>query len=741
MAITFTPLTGDNSTTDSTIFDTASFTPAANRLILLALGIGDTEGDDTNGITAEPTVTGCNLTWVRIPNIRSNGASTSSTGRSVILWRAMGANPTTDDLVFDFGATIVHSIDWSVVQVNGTATTGTNGSGAIRIQSSGNEGRTNSGSGTSGSVTLDTFQGSGSAAFAAFLHNANETSTPGSGFTEFHNRAVGAPSLGLLTEGKINDNTVDASWATSTEWGVVAVEIVEPTTTPLVGTLVDRFDNATVGPPLFVAHTQQGSTVTETDSEVRFNLAVNPTVSTAFTDLNAGPYSLIGSSIYWSIKEMPGPNGRFYVRLLNTTQARYVSIESLYATGEFIAHEAPNNTLVTLPWDDNAMRFCRIRESGGTVFFETSPDASTWTTRATRVTDVDISNFTLEFGGSSAVGATAPGRFVASGINVVDIVGRGRQLIWNTIRKAEHLVDDFADGARATFWNLIQGTGTTAAESNNHLVLTLAADNASERNVGYSYNAYTTAPLEFRNSHIYIGVPQVPSLGGNLHFWVQTSDDAQGIAMTREPTGELGFRRRSNGGTSELLGSLTYDPEAHRFWRLRHSGSTFFWDTSPDGTTWTNRHSNTHPTWDGSAAGPEIVAFNEPLALTPGVARISGVNIVDIAGRSRQLVWNTNASTVVGKSLGLQWNTTDVTQVGKSLGLPWGVATTVGKAVNLRWASSSTTGLPGVTAEIEPELIVVDPPGVYVDPAPTPILSATLSDEAKAALRAAGRIE
>jgi len=38
---------------------------------------------------------------------------------------------------------------------------------------------------------------------------------------------------------------------------------------------------------------------------------------------------------------------------------------------------------------------------------------------------------------------------------------------------------------------------------------------------------------------------------------------------------------------------ITYDPVAHRWLRLRHSGGVFFYDTSPDGVTWTNRGSTT----------------------------------------------------------------------------------------------------------------------------------------------------
>jgi hypothetical protein len=42
---------------------------------------------------------------------------------------------------------------------------------------------------------------------------------------------------------------------------------------------------------------------------------------------------------------------------------------------------------------------------------------------------------------------------------------------------------------------------------------------------------------------------------------------------------------------------LTYDPVAHLFLRLREDGTNLYWDTSPDGTTWTNRRTLATPAW------------------------------------------------------------------------------------------------------------------------------------------------
>jgi hypothetical protein len=41
--------------------------------------------------------------------------------------------------------------------------------------------------------------------------------------------------------------------------------------------------------------------------------------------------------------------------------------------------------------------------------------------------------------------------------------------------------------------------------------------------------------------------------------------------------------------------TLTFNRTMHRWWRLRGDGTAAIWETSPDGTTWTERHRATPP--------------------------------------------------------------------------------------------------------------------------------------------------
>ncbi|MFF4791844.1 hypothetical protein ACFY2M_19245 [Streptomyces sp. NPDC001276] len=42
---------------------------------------------------------------------------------------------------------------------------------------------------------------------------------------------------------------------------------------------------------------------------------------------------------------------------------------------------------------------------------------------------------------------------------------------------------------------------------------------------------------------------------------------------------------------------ITYDPVAHLWLRLREDGTNIYWDTSPDGSTWTTRRTLATPAW------------------------------------------------------------------------------------------------------------------------------------------------
>jgi hypothetical protein len=208
MALTFTSLTHGSDPTDSTTYNTASVTPGASRLILVL-----DSGRRSSGVGAQPTITGCGLTWVQV------GTIAFGTTRRASISRAMGT-PSSGAITITYAATLEFA-HWQVIEVDGMDTSGTNGSGAI-VGSAVTGTDTN----TSLSLTLPAFGSANNAALGFFVHAANESTAPGSGFSEIvdFNNAYDA-STGFQSEYKLNSTTVDASWATSqAAWGI-ALEI------------------------------------------------------------------------------------------------------------------------------------------------------------------------------------------------------------------------------------------------------------------------------------------------------------------------------------------------------------------------------------------------------------------------------------------------------------------------------------------------------------------------------------
>lgn len=210
MALTFTNITSGFSDTDAASYATASVSPAANRLYLLAVA------NSRSGGGTQPTVTGAGLTWA-IEDTVVVGT------RRVSIFRALGASPIAEALTIDMGGVTQTACAWVLDEVQGIDTGGTNGSGAV-IQSV-----TNTALAAAGlTVTLAAFGDAvNNGAYGAFAHSSNAGITPGSGFDELADVNATAPSIRLATEKRTGEDTsVDAAAASGTpDWAGIALEI------------------------------------------------------------------------------------------------------------------------------------------------------------------------------------------------------------------------------------------------------------------------------------------------------------------------------------------------------------------------------------------------------------------------------------------------------------------------------------------------------------------------------------
>lgn len=72
--------------------------------------------------------------------------------------------------------------------------------------------------------------------------------------------------------------------------------------------------------------------------------------------------------------------------------------------------------------------------------------------------------------------------------------------------------------------------------------------------------------------------------------------------------------------------NLTYDAAAHAWVRIRESGGSVYWDTSPDGTTWTTRKTAATPSWITTTKDTAVQLITNRDTGTANYAEFDSVN-------------------------------------------------------------------------------------------------------------------
>lgn len=392
MAVAASNLTTNGSSTDATSYNTASVSPAGDALLLL--WVSTIAAATPNA----PTVSGNGLTWVQEETITFGS-------RRITLFRAMGASPSTGALTIDFAGQTQTGAVWSLIQYTGIDTGGTNGSAAV-VQSVADA---NTGTVSNFTVTLAAFASANNATAGGFGIPLNQAGLPdpGSGFTETGQRNQGSPNLATLTEFKsTNDTSVDADWTGfNVPVGAIAVEIAAEVVPgnispagiasaeafgshtvvreqPLMQTLTDKFPTGTIDPAKWVEADSPGTTVSAASNVLRF--VTTTTAGYAEIDSATG-YSLQDS--YAKI-EVVSVGNQSLTQLVIIPLFIYDSNDGDYAYFFLIANNsiswrkriAGSDTIIGFTtFNSTNHRWLRIRESGGTIFFDRSADNATWT--------------------------------------------------------------------------------------------------------------------------------------------------------------------------------------------------------------------------------------------------------------------------------------------------------------------------------------------------------------------------
>ncbi|MFE5368195.1 hypothetical protein [Streptomyces mirabilis] len=166
------------------------------------------------------------------------------------------------------------------------------------------------------------------------------------------------------------------------------------------------------------------------------------------------------------------------------------------------------------------------------------------------------------------------------------------------------------------------------------------------------FNAYSSA-LTYRlaESSMFLRVYPPAAGGATTEAWTQ-------ILIKQQTNGtDIGFEISPLSGNLTMFSrtgffdpgavAIPYDPAAHVWLRIRETGGTVYWDTSPDTLTWTNQRTLASPTWvndpnleyqliahrsDGTADYAEFDNVNTPPVITTGDAAATFTATATAAG-------------------------------------------------------------------------------------------------------------
>lgn len=209
-----THLDGGTVTSSPTGITTASVSPTANRLQLLAISV--VRGSSTQ--PANPSsVTGCGLTWSLAATKIDFDASGTTRG-SLFLYKALGGAPTTGSVTVTFGYTAQNAAyEWDEIGgVDGVTP-------IVQIVPA------NGSSSSTATVTLAAFATTDNGTYGAIggEQTPHASSPEGTGFTALGSASVTATvPITTITEWRVdNDTTVDGDFSGNTTWGIYGLEL------------------------------------------------------------------------------------------------------------------------------------------------------------------------------------------------------------------------------------------------------------------------------------------------------------------------------------------------------------------------------------------------------------------------------------------------------------------------------------------------------------------------------------
>ncbi|HSX31297.1 MAG TPA: kelch repeat-containing protein, partial [Candidatus Saccharimonadales bacterium] len=221
--------------------------------------------------------------------------------------------------------------------------------------------------------------------------------------------------------------------------------------------------------------------------------------------------------------------------------------------------------LGSVPYSVAAQRWWRIRESGGTVYFDFSSDGLIWTLFASVVAPFSLGALTAQLAVGTDVTNASTDTAIFDNLNIPPA--------FETF--SDNFNDNSLDTSKWTDWS-----GTDVSETGK----TLQIQSSTAASVYKGMNSAVQGNLT--GSYVHVEVPHVLTGLTGANTLLQVAIDNQ-HTITLYVGGTTFAAEYQVNGAYTTPATMTYSATAHRWWRIRESGGTIYYEYSADSSSWT----------------------------------------------------------------------------------------------------------------------------------------------------------
>lgn len=434
-----------------------------------------------------------------------------------------------------------------------------------------------------------------------------KTATESAGF----NYAYNYSSIGNLT--KFTDAGVETDYGYGANGKVHAMtsssEKVSPpkvnaSGTPYTSSVTDNWSSGTIDTSKWT--NWGGSNVTVSNEELAMTSSLGGGYYGVDSGVDSRLYDMTGSSIVNKVVNAGNQSiGSWEVYPIYA----YINGDSsnqfffFIGEGKLRAYKKVNgvsNWLAQTDYNATNHKWFRIRESGGTTYFDTSANGTSWTNFASVANPFSVTGMVI----GSEVGTWATESSTTSAV-----FDNFNYATAPTATQSDDWATGSIDSGKWANWG-----GSNVAVSSQELTIT--------SNAGGGYYGVDSGSNVFNLTNSYIVNKLVDAGNQSIGSWevypiyayVDGDSSTQYFFYISENTLRA---YKKVGGSNTVLASTTYNSANHKWFRIRESGGTTYFDTSADGGIW-NNFASTANTFDLTqlVVGSEVGTWSSEASTT-----------------------------------------------------------------------------------------------------------------------------